>query len=100
MIKEGEGKISDAAKGELEAAITEAKGKLESQSLEELKAASEALQNVSHKIATEMYQQAGGQPGGPEAGAGANPGAGAGPNPGADSGKNDDDVVDADFKEV
>ncbi|TNE95332.1 MAG: molecular chaperone DnaK [Deltaproteobacteria bacterium] len=95
MLKEGEGKIADAAKGELEAAITEAKGKLESQSLEELKAANEALQNVSHKIATEMYQQAGGQPG-PDAGQGAGPGAGAQ----ADTGKNDDDVVDADFKEV
>lgn len=99
MIKEGEGKISDEAKKELEAAITEAKGKLESQSLDELKAASESLQTVSHKIATEMYQQAGGQPGGPEAGG---PGAGgpeAGPQTKKDEGK-DDDVVDADFKEV
>jgi molecular chaperone DnaK len=102
MIKEGEGKIADAAKGELEAAITEAKSKLESQNLEELKAASEALQNVSHKIATEMYQQAGGQPGGPgpEGAQGAGPEGAAGAGAQTDGGKNDDDVVDADFKEV
>ncbi len=99
MIKEGEGKLSDASKKELEDAIAEAKSKLESNSLDELKAANERLQNVSHKVATEMYQQAGGQPG-------VQPGA----QPGADAAgaeqaageqpKQDDDVVDADYKEV
>ncbi|MCP4912655.1 MAG: molecular chaperone DnaK [Oligoflexia bacterium] len=96
-IKEGEGKISDASKGELEEAITEAKTKLESENIDELKAATERLQNVSHKVATEMYQQAGGQPGA-EGAAGAGPEAGAGA--GAEQKKDDDDVVDADFKEV
>jgi molecular chaperone DnaK len=95
-IKEGEGKISEASKKELEDAVTEAKTKVESESLDELKAAVEALQTVSHKIATEMYQQAG-EAAGPEGQAG--------PQPGADQGqpsseKNDDDVVDAEFKEV
>lgn len=94
MIKDGEGKISAQSKSEVESAVTEAKTKLTSESLDELKAAVERLQNVSHKVAGEMYQ-AGGAPGadaGPEAG-----------NPGADassSKKNDDDVVDADYKEV
>jgi molecular chaperone DnaK len=97
MIKEGEGKISDTAKSELEDAIKEAKEKLASENLDELKAATERLQNVSHKIATEMYQQAGGQPG---AEAGPQPGAEAGPQPGAEQPKQDDDVVDADYKEV
>lgn len=100
MIKEGGDKISDTAKKELEEAITEAKGKLESENLDELKAASERLQNVSHKLATEMYGQAGaeqGQAGDP--GAQAQGGAGA---QGGQEGKNgkDDDVVDADYKEV
>ena len=101
-IKDGEGKISDDSKKELEDAIAAAKPKLESENLEELKAAMEALQTVSHKVATEMYQQAGGQPGaGPDMGTGAGPdmGAGAGPQ-GGEGKKDDDDVVDADFKEV
>ena len=95
MIKEGEGKISEDAKKELEAAIEEAKKELTAETSEALKAASEKLQTVSHKVAGEMYQQQGG----PEAAAGAQ-----GTQPGADQAssqkKDDDDVVDADFKEV
>ena len=95
MIKEGEGKISEDAKKELEAAIEEAKKELTAETSEALKAAAEKLQTVSHKVAGEMYQQQGG----PEASAGAQ-----GAQPGADQAssqkKDDDDVVDADFKEV
>jgi molecular chaperone DnaK len=95
MIKEGEGKISEDAKKELEAAIEEAKKELTAETSEALKAAAEKLQTVSHKVAGEMYQQQGG----PEAAAGAQ-----GAQPGADQAssqkKDDDDVVDADFKEV
>jgi molecular chaperone DnaK len=97
MVKDGEGKISDASKSEVEAAVTEAKTKLESESLDELKAASEALQNVTHKVATEMYQEAGA---GGEAGQEDMAGATGGGAPGAEPRKDDDDVVDADFKEV
>ena len=89
-----DGKLSDTSKKELEGAIAEAKGKLDVQSLDELKAASERLQNVSHKIATEMYQAAG---------AGASqesPEASSGEEEGVEKKKKDDDVVDADFKEV
>ena len=98
MIKEGKDKLSDASKGELENAAKEAKGFLESESIDELKAAVEKLQGVTHKIAGEMYQQEGG-PQGPDAG-GPQPGP-EGQGPKSDkSDKKDDDVVDADFKEV
>jgi molecular chaperone DnaK len=93
MIKDGEGKISDASKSEVEAAVAEAKGKLESENVDELKAASEALQNVTHKVATEMYQQGGGNPEDMAGAAGQEQAAG-------EQKKDDDDVVDADFKEV
>ena len=99
MIKDGEGKISPQSKGELEAAVVEAKTKLTSESIDELKAAVERLQNVSHKVATEMYQ-AGGAPGGPGA---EGPGAGHAGHSGGDAGatkKDDEGVVDADYKEV
>ncbi|PIK14128.1 molecular chaperone DnaK [Halobacteriovorax sp. JY17] len=96
MIKDGGDKIAEGDKKELEAAIEAAKGKLQSEVLDELKAEQERLQNASHKIAEQMYQQPGaeGQPG-PDMGAG-QPGAEAG----AQAKKDDDDVVDADFKEV
>jgi molecular chaperone DnaK len=93
MIKEGEGKISGGSKAELEAAVTEAKTKLNSETLDELKAAVERLQNVSHKVASEMYQ-AGGAPGAENT-------SGTGASANTDAGtKKDDDVVDADYKEV
>ncbi len=96
MIKDGEGKISDDAKKELEAAIEEAKKSLGAETSEVLKSASEKLQGVSHKIAGEMYQQQ--QPGqGAESQAGAQPGE---KEQQASTNKKDDDVVDADFKEV
>ncbi len=93
-IKDGEGKISEQSKSDLEAAITEAKGKLESQVLDELKGAVERLQNVSHKVATELYQQAGAQPGGEQE----EPTKEETAQQAKD--KKDEDVVDADFKEV
>jgi len=93
LLKDGEGKIAETAKSELEAATLEAKTKMTSEVLDDLKAATERLQNVSHKIASEMYAQAG-QAGGEQAST-------EGEAPGQDSGaKNDDDVVDADYKEV
>ncbi|TDJ08712.1 MAG: molecular chaperone DnaK, partial [Deltaproteobacteria bacterium] len=94
MIKEDEGKISDSSKKELEDACTEAKTHLESQSADEIKGALEKLQAVSHKVTTELYQQGGGPDGGDGPGAGA-----AGEEPKSDK-KDDEDVVDADFKEV
>ncbi|ATH09255.1 molecular chaperone DnaK [Halobacteriovorax marinus] len=98
MIKDGGDKIAEGDKKELEAAIEAAKGKLQSEVLDELKAEQERLQNASHKIAQQMYQQPGaeGQPG-PDMGAGQ---AGAGADAGQAKKKDDDDVVDADFKEV
>ncbi len=99
MIKDSEGKISDEDKKKLEDAIADAKTKLTSENVDELKAAHETLQNASHAIASQMYQQEGapGQEGaGPDMGAGAEAGANAG-NQKKDDG---DDVVDADFKEV
>ncbi|MBD66745.1 MAG: molecular chaperone DnaK [Halobacteriovoraceae bacterium] len=94
-------KVPADQKSDVEAALTEAKGKLQSDNLDELKAATERLQNASHSIAQHLY----GQPGADAAGAaGAEAGAesaeaDAGSNAGSNK-KDDDDVVDADFKEV
>lgn len=87
MMKEGEGKISAASKADLEKAIAEAKTHLNDDSSDSLKAAIESLQTVVHKAAGEMYAQ--------QAGPQEQPGAAGNQNK-----KQDDDVVDADFKEV
>ena len=87
-ITEAGDKLDGEAKGEIEAAIADAKGKLESENPEELQAATQALAQAAMKIGEAVY---GGQP--PE-GAG-EPGAEA-----SDDAPQDDNVVDADFEEV
>ncbi len=94
LIKDNPDKIPADKKSELEGAIAEAKTKLTSEVLDEIKAATERLQNVSHQISQEMY--AAGQ--GPEAGEQAGPETAE--NSAGSEKAADEDVVDADFKEV
>ena len=90
-------KIAAEKKTDVEAALTEAKTKLTSENLDEIKAATERLQNAAHAIAGDLYGQPGAEQPGAEAGEGPGPEAAAA---GAEAKKEDDDVVDADFKEV
>jgi molecular chaperone DnaK len=94
-VKENSDKISAEVKAEVEGAVVEARKHLESKDSEELRAATERLTSVSNKMAEQMYKNAA-----PGAGATAAD-TGAGPGEGAPGGKKkDDDVIDADFKEV
>jgi len=86
-------KIPADKKSELEAALAEAKTKQQSENLDEIKAATERLQNVAHSMAQHMYGQPGAQPQGGTTEAEETASAGS-------EKKDDDDVVDADFKEV
>ena len=91
-LKESGEKVSANSKSELEAALSEAKSKLSAEDLQILKEAMDKLQNVAHKVASEMYQQQGAA-------------GGTGPQPSGEANaqggkKSDDDVVDADYKEV
>lgn len=97
-VKDAGDKVPADKKAEIEGAISEAKTKLTSESLDEIKAATERLQNVAHSLAQYMYQ-----------GTGADSGAGAGPSASGSQGSTEseskkkddgDDVVDADYKEV
>ncbi len=95
-------KVDAETKGKVETEIENLKKALESDNVETIKSATEALTQASHKLAELMYAQAS-QEGGADGTAGPGPGAGAaggaadGP---AGSGGDDDDVVDADFEEV
>ena len=80
----------------VEKEIENVKAVLDSDDVDKIKAATEALTNASHKLAELMYAQAAKD--NPEGGAGgAQGGAGAAGNKKNDD---DDDVVDADFEEV
>jgi molecular chaperone DnaK len=91
-LKEYGDKVDAATKSAIEAAISKTKTAMEGNEINEIKSVMEDLQQVSHKLAEAMYQQA-------SAGAGA-AGPGAGPEGAGPSGKPEEDVVDADFEEV
>lgn len=94
MLNENKDKISDEAKAPAEEALKAAKEKIDTENIDELKAASEALTQASHKLAEEMYKNA---PQGEEGQASQAPGQ---PAAEAKAESKDDNVVDAEFEET
>ncbi|MBR6230161.1 MAG: Hsp70 family protein, partial [Eubacterium sp.] len=101
-------KVDQSEKDKVQAEIDKVKAILErttaenmsDSDIDELKAAKESLMNSSQAVFSKMYEQMQGQAGGagPDMG---NMGGQAGPAPDSNSGSaGDDDVVDADFREV
>lgn len=80
-VKDSDGKISDEDKKVVEDAVAKAKGKLESENVDELKATLEEFQKETQAVFVKLYQQA-------QANAQANPGDG-----GAAQGGSDDDII-------
>jgi molecular chaperone DnaK len=74
-LKDYGDKVSDEEKQQIESAKDELKQAIESGDTEQMKEKMEALKQASHKLAEEMYKNAGGQQG--EAGGAAGAGAGA-----------------------
>jgi molecular chaperone DnaK len=88
-------KISDADRKNIESAITELRGVMDSQNTSEIKSKTEALKQAAYKLAEEVYRGSGAQSG---AGAG-----GGGPQPGGgkQSGQGSGETVeDADYEVV
>ena len=97
LISENGDKIKEEQKKQLETEIEEAKKKLSSENLDELKSATEKLQSASHQIAGQLYEEAAAKQSPPEASADAD----VKTDKKEDTGKkSDDDVVDVDYKEV
>ena len=93
-LKDLEGKIDAADKGELETKLNALKEAVKGANLEDIKAKQEDLQKKFYDVSAKLYQNVnpqGGQPG---------PDMGAANNDGANGGQNNDGFVDADFKEV
>ena len=91
LLKENKEKLSAATVSEIEEAVKKVHEVREKGSGEEVRAATERLEQASHKAAEELYKNAS-PPGGPGA-----PGPTAPPPP---SGEKKDDVVDAEYKQV
>ena len=107
-VKDFGDKVEASMKSEIESALSAAKSEVEKSDLEGMKASLEKLNGLNAKLAEHVYSKTGAQPGAEAAGAGGFEGMGSASQSGAgDNGHNhgeakkkDDDVVDADFKEV
>jgi molecular chaperone DnaK len=89
-------KLEAADKARIEDAIKATEEAIKGDDKEAIKSRTEALMTASQKLGEKMYSDAQAAPGGPAAGAEA----GAAPGAGASASKADDNVVDAEFKEV
>jgi len=95
-------KLSDDEKAPIEAAIKDVEAALKADDKEKIDSATTALMTASQKIGEKLYggQQAEAAAGAAAGAAGAGAGAGASSSGGGKPGAKDDDVVDAEFKEV
>jgi molecular chaperone DnaK len=101
-LKDYGAQLDESSRKSVDDALADARSKLESKDVDELNKAAEALGNASHKLAEAMYSKTrqGQQPGaGGATGATAENPDGAAATDGASEDKQED-VVDADFKEV
>ncbi|BDF58547.1 chaperone protein DnaK [Christensenellaceae bacterium] len=90
-------KVSADDKKKIEDEVAATKEALKTTNIDQIKSATEKLQNVSFETFGKIYQQAGGDPNAAAGGAGFDPNYN--PNSGADA-KKDDNVVDADYEVV
>ncbi|WP_461210895.1 molecular chaperone DnaK [Desulfocurvus sp. DL9XJH121] len=84
-------KVDAAVKADIESKVEALKKAMEGDDAQAIETATQELAQASHKLAEQLYQQQSEAHGGPDAGASG----AAGP-----AGGNDEDVVDADYKEV
>jgi molecular chaperone DnaK len=90
-------KVSEADRSAIEAAKAALKTALEGDDVEAIKARTNDLVQASMKLGEAMYKAQAGGAGGPDGGA---PGAGGDAGAGGGHEAKNDDVIDADFKEV
>lgn len=95
-MKDAGDKVDAAEKAKVEAALTEARKFTTSNELAEIEKATQDLSTASHKMAEMLYKNAGAGQGAEGAAGGAGPEAAAG----ASADKKDEDVIDADYKQV
>ncbi len=97
-IKENGDKLSDEVKKPVEEAVENLKKAIESGDVEQIKSATEKLNETSHKMAEEIYKASSTEAPPPTDGGPSQPGNG--PSDSAETGGNADDVVDAEFEDT
>ena len=93
-LKEWGEKVQPADRSAIESAISQVRDAVKGEDAESVRRAMTSLEQASHKVAAQMYQQTGGAPRGAEAPAGAAPGGQAQEAPK----KGGDDVIDAEYE--
>jgi len=100
-LKELGDKLDADAKSKIEAGMERIKKAMESDNVEEMQSATEALNQLWQTASAGMYQQAAGQQAGPDPNmGGARPGNGAGPQTDQPPQDGSDETVDADFEVI
>ncbi|MGZ4838075.1 MAG: molecular chaperone DnaK, partial [Terriglobales bacterium] len=100
MLREHGDKISGSERGDVEAAVADAKKALEGSDAKAMNAAKDRLTQASHKLAEAMYRQAQPQGGAPGAGPQAGPQPSANGGTGSEEKKKDEGVIDAEYVDV
>ncbi|HET6485410.1 MAG TPA: molecular chaperone DnaK [Spirochaetia bacterium] len=99
-LKDYGDKISQAERAEIEAKLNDLKNAIKDKNPERIKKGMDELTKASHKLAEEVYKQAGPKgPSGQDAGPQPGGDGGAGAAGGGGNGKKGDDVIDAEFRE-
>jgi molecular chaperone DnaK len=96
LLKDNAGKISDADKAPIQAAIERVKQAASRDDVAAIKQAVNDLQQASHAMAQHLYSQGQAGQGGP--GGGPGPAGGRGPGSAGGDGKGKEDVIDAEFE--
>jgi len=96
MLKEHGEKASPDIRGQIESSINALRDALKSEDGDRIKKSMDNLNQVSHKLAEQMYAAGGAQPGGP--GPGSDRATGGPQGPESDGKKKDEDVIDAEFE--
>ena len=93
LLKEHDAKLRDSDKEAINAAIKKTRDAIAADDVDQIKTATEELEQASHAMSKAMYEAA------QQAGAGAGPGPEMGDvPPSGDAGKSDDDAIDAEFE--
>jgi molecular chaperone DnaK len=101
LIKDSGAQLPEADVKSAQDAVADAKKLMDNKGeLDELKAAFDKIQGITHKLTAELYKKQGGGSGGTGGSSGGGEGGGGSAAGGEEKKSGEDDVIDADYKDV